>query len=133
MLAESLNVDEHISSLLVQNGYINLQSIIQAEMTDLLKIPEFNEDLINQLQDIAREVALTQELTGEKLDDSILTLQGIDDLLAYQLLKAGVRNLDDLADFATDELVEITGIDAKRASRLIMRARNHWFDNDTDK
>jgi transcription termination/antitermination protein NusA len=38
--------------------------------------------------------------------------------------------LDDLADLATDELVEIVGADAMssaEAERIIMASRAHWF------
>ena len=34
---------------------------------------------------------------------------------------------DSLADLATDELIEMTGIDAVRATALITVARAHWF------
>jgi N utilization substance protein A len=37
-----------------------------------------------------------------------------------------VKTRDDLADLATDDLVEM-GVDAERAKSLIMKAREHWF------
>ena len=36
--------------------------------------------------------------------------------------------MEELAECATDELVEMTGIDAERASELIMIARKPWFE-----
>jgi len=36
----------------------------------------------------------------------------------------------ELADLATDELVEIAGLDEEAATALIMKAREHWFDED---
>jgi N utilization substance protein A len=42
----------------------------------------------------------------------------------------GVKSLDDLADLAGDELVEILGTDAideATANEVIMAARAHWF------
>ena len=36
--------------------------------------------------------------------------------------------MEELAECATDELVEMTGIDAERASELIMTARKPWFE-----
>jgi transcription termination/antitermination protein NusA len=35
--------------------------------------------------------------------------------------------MDALADLATDELTEMTGMDEDRATRLIMKAREPWF------
>ena len=43
-------------------------------------------------------------------------------------LEDGQKHSDDLAELATDELAEISGLDEKQASDLIMRARAHWFD-----
>jgi transcription termination/antitermination protein NusA len=43
----------------------------------------------------------------------------------------GVKTLDDLADLASDELIEIIGadkMDEPTANELIMAARAHWFD-----
>ena len=40
----------------------------------------------------------------------------------------GVKNRDDLADLAIDELIEMTGIEADRAKQLITTARAHWFE-----
>ena len=45
----------------------------------------------------------------------------------------GVKTLDDLADLAGDELVEILGADAideAAANEIIMAARAHWFDGE---
>jgi len=43
----------------------------------------------------------------------------------------GVKTLDDLADLAADELIEILGPKAlteEQANAIIMAARAHWFD-----
>jgi N utilization substance protein A len=43
----------------------------------------------------------------------------------------GVKTLDDLADLAGDELVEILGaeaLDEASANEIIMAARAHWFE-----
>jgi N utilization substance protein A len=45
----------------------------------------------------------------------------------------GVKTLDDLADLASDELIEIVGadnMDEATANEVIMAARAHWFDNE---
>jgi N utilization substance protein A len=43
------------------------------------------------------------------------------------LASKGVATQEDLADYATDDLVELTGFDAERAKTLIMAARAPWF------
>jgi N utilization substance protein A len=50
-----------------------------------------------------------------------------------KLGEAGVKSLDDLADLASDELIEIVGSDAldtESANTVIMAARAHWFEGD---
>jgi N utilization substance protein A len=42
----------------------------------------------------------------------------------------GVKTLDDLADLAGDELIDIVGKDEmseETANAVIMKAREHWF------
>ena len=51
------------------------------------------------------------------------------------LAEKGVKNIDDLADLAADELIEMLGNDTiteTEANEIIMSAREHWF-NDEEK
>ena len=73
-------------------------------------------------------LGLVDEEQLEQVDDDLLGLDGMDKPLAAQLARANVRTRDDLADLAVDELVEIAGIDAARATSLITTARAHWFE-----
>jgi N utilization substance protein A len=50
--------------------------------------------------------------------------------MLVKLGKAGAKTLDDVADLASDELIEMVGADAiepDAANELIMAARAHWF------
>ena len=40
----------------------------------------------------------------------------------------GIKNKDDLAELAIDELQEIIEISSDDASKMIMKAREHWFN-----
>ena len=46
---------------------------------------------------------------------------------ARLLASKGIATQEDLADFATDDLIELTAIDSERAKTLIMAARAPWF------
>ena len=46
---------------------------------------------------------------------------------AKMLASKGIGTQEALADYATDDLVEETGIETARASELIMAARAPWF------
>ena len=69
-------------------------------------------------------------MTEERLEhdvEDLLTLEGMDNQGARLLAEKGVITKENLADLATDDLVEMTGIDAERAKQLIMTARAPWF------
>jgi N utilization substance protein A len=46
---------------------------------------------------------------------------------ARLLATKGVDSTDALADLAVDDLVELAGLPAERATQLIMTARAPWF------
>ncbi len=55
----------------------------------------------------------------------------LDDAELAVLAAQGVRSLDDLADLASDELMEMIGgpaMDRARADQVILAARAHWFE-----
>ena len=57
-------------------------------------------------------------------------------VMLVKLGEAEVKTLDDLADLASDELIDIVGADEMtedEANAVIMAARAHWFaDEETD-
>jgi N utilization substance protein A len=102
--------------------------------SELLEIEEFDEEIVNELRNRARDVLLTQAIVKEeKIDEAepaedLLNLEGMDKGLAYQLASNGVVTREDLAELATDDLLEIRDMAAEDAAALIMKAREHWFE-----
>ena len=49
--------------------------------------------------------------------------------MLVKLGEKGIKTLDDFADLASDELLEIVGpaLTEKQANEMIMKAREHWF------
>jgi len=45
------------------------------------------------------------------------------------LNKNDIKNIENLADLATDELVEILSIEEDLAGKIIMNAREEWFED----
>jgi N utilization substance protein A len=54
-------------------------------------------------------------------------MEGMDEGLAYELAGRGIITMEDLAEQAVDELIDIEGMDEVRAGSLIMTARAPWF------
>jgi N utilization substance protein A len=101
-------------------------------LAEMLEIDGLDEDIVNELRNRARNVLLTEAIvTEEQLEgvaDDLLGLEGMSRELAAKLAGKGIKNRDDLAELAVDELVEMTGIDEERAREIILKARAHWFE-----
>jgi N utilization substance protein A len=95
------------------------------------EIEAFDEDTIEELRKRARAALLTEAIAKEEkveeASEGLLSLEGMDDATAHLLASKGVSTADDLAELAVDELVEMTNMDAERATALIMTARAPWF------
>ena len=57
-------------------------------------------------------------------------VEGMTDTLAAELASKGIATRDDLAEQATDDLLEILDMDEAEAGKLIMAARAHWFEEE---
>ena len=133
---EALDVDEEVATILVQEGFTGVDEVAYVPIDELQQIEEFDEELVDALRARARDVLITQEIAREEElgggvpDQDLVELDGMDGDLARRLATQGVVSRDDLADLATDELVELTGIEDERAGELIMAARAAWFEDD---
>jgi transcription termination/antitermination protein NusA len=134
MFSKQLDVDEEIGLILVQEGFSTIEEVAYVPTSELVEIEEFDEEIVNELRNRARDVLLTQAIVKEeKIDeaepaDDLLNLEGMDKGLAYQLASNGVVTREDLAELATDDLLEIKQMDTAQAAALIMKAREHWFE-----
>ncbi len=130
---EQLDVDEDVATILVQEGFTTLEEVAYVPISEVLAIEEFDEDLVEELRNRAKDVLLTKAIaTEEGLSDAkpaadLLEMVGMDEGLAFSLASKGVITMEDLAEQSTDELMEIDGMDEKRAGELIMEARAPWF------
>jgi len=133
LFTEHLDVDEEIAAILVQEGFSSIEEVVYVPNSELLAIEEFDEDIVEELRGRARDVLLTQAIMKEeKIGDAepaedLLTMEGMDKDLAYELASRGVVTMEDLAEQAVDELMEIDGMERERAGALIMTARAPWF------
>jgi len=133
LFMEQLDVDEEIAMIFVQEGFASIEEIAYVPTNELLAIEEFDEDIVQELRDRARDVLLTRAIASEETLDNVqpaedlLALEGMDEALAYRLASMGIVTQEDLAEQAVDELLDVEGLDEARASQLIMAARAPWF------
>lgn len=133
---DQLDVDEEIANILVQEGFSSIDEVAYVPENEIREIEEFDEDLVNELRNRARDVLLTRAIVNEeKLSDAkpaadLLNMEGMDEALAYELAGRGVITMEDLAEQSVDDLLIIEDLDAERAGKLIMTARIPWFEKD---
>jgi N utilization substance protein A len=131
---EQLDVDEEVAAILVQAGFSSVEEVAYVPAAELASIEEFDEDIVKELRNRARDVLLTQAIASEEQTnegepaEDLLQVEGMDDELAAVLASRGIVTREDLAEQAINDLTEIEGIDAARAGLLIMAARKHWFE-----
>ena len=131
LFMDKLDVDAEVAEILVQEGFSTLEEIAYVPLAEMNEIEAFDEDTIEELRKRARAALLTEAIAKEESVDEaaedLLTMDGMDNETAHLLATKGVSKMDDLAELAVDELVELTQMDAERAKTLIMTARAPWF------
>ena len=131
-----LDVDEEVALILVQEGFASVEEVAYVPASELMQIEEFDEDIVDELRNRARDVLLTQAIVAEEIIENsepaedLLELKGVTKTLASKLASKGVITREDLAELASDDLIEIHDMEKEKADALIMEARSHWFDED---
>lgn len=129
---EQLKVGEDVAAVLVEEGFSTVDEVAYVPVAEMLAIRELDEEIVNTLRERAKDVLLTRAIASEEsLDqepaEDLLTMEGMDEALAFTLARNGVVTMEDLAEQSVDELTEIAGVDEERAGSLIMKAREPWF------
>lgn len=139
LFIQALDVDDVIAHLLVAEGFTSIEEISETPVEELNEIEGFEEEISLELQNRAnvwldnlqKELEVKQDELGLKQD--LMDLEGLSNDIIIKLGENGVKSRDDLADLATDELVEILGeesISSSDAEKIIMGARAHWFESE---
>ena len=159
MFQNELDVDETLAQLLVAEGFGALEEVAYVEADEIASIEGFDEELAAELQNRAaealerREEAAREERRGLGVEDALAEMPYLTEAMLVTLGKAGIKTLDDLADLATDELVQKKRVEPRRrqesnrpedkggvlaeyglsdeqGNEIIMAARAHWFEDE---
>ncbi len=159
MFQNELDVDETLAQLLVAEGFGALEEVAYVDADEIASIEGFDEELAAELQSRAqealdrREEAAREERRALGVEDALAEMPYLTEAMLVTLGKAGIRTLDDLADLATDELVQKKrpeqrrqrennrpedkggilaeyGLSDEQGNEIIMAARAHWFEDE---
>jgi N utilization substance protein A len=129
----ALDVDEDVAFVLVEEGFTTLEEIAYVPLEEMMAIEGFDKETAEELRARAKDALLTQAIASEeRLDaaepaEDLLSMEGMDRHLAFQLASHGIVTMEDLAEQAVEDLLEIEGMEQQRAAALIMTARAPWF------
>jgi transcription termination/antitermination protein NusA len=160
MFQTELDVDETLAQLLVAEGFTTLEEVAYVPAEEISAIEGLDEDIAQELQSRAaealerREAAAREERRKLGVEDALAEMPHLTEQMLVTLGKANIRTLDDLADLATDELVQKRRVEPRRRSdapvraedrggilaeyglseeqgnEIIMAARAHWFEDE---
>jgi N utilization substance protein A len=139
LFIEALDVDDVIAHLLVAEGFMTLEQVAFVPVEELAQIEGFDDEVATELR--ARARTYLEELNRKNEEkrrelgvaDDLAGLAGLSPAVLVKLGENGVKTLDDLADLASDELIDMLGDlapGAAEADAIIMAARAHWFEGD---
>jgi len=159
MFQNELDVDETLSQLLVAEGFTSLEEVAYVPVEEIAQIEGLDEEIAGELQSRAtealerREAASREERRKLGVEDALAELPHLTEQMLVTLGKANIRTLDDLADLATDELIQKKRVEPRRrepsnrpedkggilaeyglseeqGNEIIMAARAHWFEDE---
>lgn len=135
---EQLDVDEDVAIVLVEEGFTTLEEVAYVPIEEMIAIEGFDQEIVEELRSRAKNALTTMELASEEEigktepAEDLLTMDGMDTRLAYQLAGMGIVTMEDLAEQAIDDLLDIEEMTEERAGELIMTARAPWFADEDE-
>ncbi len=135
---EALDVGEDIAEVLVEEGFTTLEEVAYVPLEEMMSIDGFDEDLAQELRARAKDALLTQAIASEEVLESaepaedLLTMDGMEKHLAFILASRGVVTMEDLAEQAVEDLLDMEDMTKERAGELIMTARAPWFADEDE-
>jgi N utilization substance protein A len=146
LFIDALDIDDVIAHLLVTEGFSTLEEVAYVSLEDLANIEGFDADVATELQSRARAALERRDEEYQAryrelgVSDELAALEGLTPGMLVTLGEKGVKSLDDFADLAGDELMEILAASDKGgialelddANALIMKVREQlgWFAED---
>lgn len=133
---DALSVDEDVAVVLVEEGFTTLEEIAYVPIDEMTAIEGFDEEIVLELRNRAKDALLTRAIASEEAlgdsqpADDLLAMAGMTRPLAFKLAGSGVVTMEDLAELAVPDLLDIASdLDEESAAALIMTARAPWFED----
>ena len=129
-IVDYLNINEDIAEKIIASGLSSFDDIAYADNALFDQYIDSEEE-INRIKSAAEDAALLEAMgavTEEEDNIESLTDLDLEEENIRKLSNKGIKNKDDLAELSIDELQDIIDINEDEASKMIMKAREHWFN-----
>ena len=128
-IIDTFEVSENIAEKIISSGFSTFDDIAYAD-NKIFKDFIDSEDEINRIKSASEDAALMEAMgavTEEEDNVESLSDLSLNEENIQKLSIKGIKNKDDLAELSIDELRDIIDISEDEASKMIMKAREHWF------
>ncbi|MDP5012659.1 MAG: helix-hairpin-helix domain-containing protein, partial [Alphaproteobacteria bacterium] len=118
LFIQALDVDEILAQLLAVEGFSRVEDIAYSDVSEFATIEGLDEDIGSELQNRAlsflnkRDEELREKCRSMGASEDLINFEDLDAASLLKLCESGIRTLNDFADLAGDEVVEILGEDA---------------------
>ena len=126
---EELNVDEDVADVLAREGFSSIDEVAYCSIDEFSSIDDFDEDLVNELRKRATEKIKAKKDKIEQ-ENSLSNFKILSKDNIEKLASNDINNREDLADLSVDELLEMIELSQEDAGKVIMDAREPWFNED---
>lgn len=135
---EALDVDADFAEILIDEGFTNVEQFLMVEVDEIAEIEGLDEEVATELQERAQVFVDKRqaELEAAGVEKDLIELEGMNKEILAVLAKNDVKTLDDFAELATDELLDMLPkgmMHQAKAEGMIVKARAHWFTEEETK
>jgi N utilization substance protein A len=129
-LRDTLNIEDVMAELLVVEGYLTVESIVDSPSEDLMKIEGFDEDIVLALKSRAEEV-LKDKISVQ--GDLIKKLEefNLPNNISSIIVNNDIATIEDFADLSIDDLKDLLPrgleINEEEVSQSILKAREKVY------
>jgi transcription termination/antitermination protein NusA len=123
LFMNALDVDEVVGQLLASEGFRSVEEIAYVDAGEVASIEGFDEDTANEIQERAREYLARIEAENEArrtelgVEDDLKEIDGVTTAMLVAFGENDIKNVEDLAGCATDDLVGWTEGKGPEATR----------------
>ena len=135
LFVSKLDINEEIAKQLIGQGYTSLEELAYTSDEEFDSFENIESETLTKIRNKARDSLLLDAMldeTEKSNADTITskTFSELDENVHKLLADANIKSLSELADLSIDELQEVCKIDEDLAGKIIMQAREPFFEND---